>query len=817
MANLWPDARYALRLLAKAPGFTLTAVLSLALGIGATSAVFSVIHAVLISPYPYAGADRMVRVLAEDKTGTPRNFFLNGPQLQQVRQLHSVAAALGQANWEFSTTGNDLPEGVRAVLFTTNASSYFGVPPLLGRGLLPSDAPDGQNPQPVVVLSFSFWKRRFSGDLQILGKTLSMSHQEYTIVGVLPPRFAWTGADVYLPLRVTNDPNGLLWLSGVKLKPGVTPQAAQVEFQSLLQLFAKETPAHFPEDFRVHLQRLTDEHNLTFVHTLYLLFAAVGLMLWIGCANFAILLLARGSSRQQEFALRSALGASRARVIRQLLVESVLLSLSGAALGILVAHLAVTLIANWLPSTAYPHEVAIQINLPVLGFTVSLALIAGLFFGLAPALRLSSIQAHRGLLSGVRTVVGPRADHLHAVLVVVQVALTLLLLSTGGTVGEGFLRLIRAPLGYDPHNTLDVGIPLHDNTYMSWEKRSSYFDQLRQRIAAIPGVLSAAISTRATPPSSGLDMRVVIASGVGKRTTAAEEQRVRLSMVSSEYFSLLQIPVLAGRIWERAETMRAAPVAVINEKMARQYWPKGVALGQFVRFPDLKNQPFRLVPPAAAQSFQIIGVVADVRNDGLGQTVRPGVYLPYTFDLEVYTEVLVHTTGALAPVYRAVREQVRNVDADQQVEGNGEIFDLESELMRQEAWQRAHLAAILLGAFGLLALALASVGLYSIVSYGVAQRTGEFGIRIALGAQRRDVYRLVFSSAAASVAIGIAAGTLLSFYAAKMVAHWTEINASNAVVFLNATLLFLVAATIACLVPARVATAIDPIEALRSP
>ncbi len=814
MANLWQDARYALRLLGKTPGFTLTAVLSLALGIGATTAVYSVIHAVLISPYPYAGADRMVRVLAEDRSGIPRNFFLTGAQLQQFRQLNSVDAALGQANWEFSTTGSDLPEDVRAVFFTPNASSYLGLPALLGRGLLPSDAPEGQDPQPVVVLSFSFWKRRFAGDPQIVGKTLSMAHQDYTMVGVLPPRFAWTMADVYLPLKVTNDPSALLWLSCIKLKPGVSARAAEAEFQPLFEVFAKQAPGRFPENFRIHLQRLIEEHDLTFVHTLYLLFGAVALMFWIGCANFSILLLARGTSRQNEFALRSAIGASRSRVLRQLLVESLLLSLSGAALGVLAAYVAVALIANCLPRSAFPPEVAIQINLPVLAFTVSLALVAGVLFGLAPALRLSRTEANHVLLSGARTVgFGVRSNRAHGLLVAAQVALTLLLLSGGGAVTQGFLRLTRAPLGYDPSDTLVVGIPLRDNTYMTWEHRAAYFDQLRQHVAAIPGVVSTAISTRATPPASGLETRVALSAATG--TVAADEQHARLGMVSPEYFSLLRIPVLSGRIWDQAETMRGAPLAVINETMARLYWPNGGAVGQSLRIPDLKNGPFRVLASSVGQSFQIVGVVADVRNDGLGQTVKPAVYVPYTLDMEVYTEILVHANGSLPSVYRAVRKQVRSVDADQQVEGHGEIVSLESKVTRQREWQQAHLATILLGSFGLLALALASVGLYSVVSYGVAQRVNEFGIRIALGAQQQHVLRLVFTSAVASIGSGVAAGVLLSFYATKLVAHWTEVSASNPLVLLNATLLFLSAATVACLLPAHRATSIVPMEVLR--
>jgi predicted permease len=811
LTNLWQDARYALRLLAKTPGFTLTAVLSLALGIGATTAVYSVIHAVLISPYPYAGADRMVRVIAEDRSGAPRNFFLTGMQLKYIRQLTSVDAALGQANWEFSTTGSDLPEDVRAVFFTPNASSYFGVPALLGRGLLPSDAPEGHDPQTVVVLSFSFWKRRFAGDPQIVGKTLSMAHQDHTIVGVLPPRFAWTMADVYLPLKVTNDSSALIWLSCVKLKPGVSTQSAEAEFQSLLEVFANQAPAHFPEKFHIRLRPLSGEHDITFVHTLYLLFAAVALMFWIGCANFSILLLARSTSRQHEFAVRSAIGASRSRILRQLLVESLFLSLSGAGLGIFMAYAVIALIATRLPRSAFPPEVAIQINLPVLAFTASLALIAGLFFGLAPALPLSRPEADRVLLSGARTVgAGLRGNLTHGFLVAAQVVLTLLLLSAGVAVTQGFLRLMRAPLGYDPSHTLAVGIPLRNNTYMTWEQRAAYFDQLRHRVAAIPGVLSVAISTRATPPASGLETRVVLSGGV-----AADEQDSRLGMVSSEYFSLLRIPLLSGRIWDQSETMRGAPLAVINETMARHYWPHGGALGQSLRIPDLRCGPFRIVAPSANQSFQIVGVVADARNDGVGQTVKPAVYIPYTLDMEVYTAILIHTNESLTSVYRAVREQVHSIDADQQVEGHGEIVSLEAMVTQQKEWQQAQLATVLLGAFGLLALALASVGLYSVVSYGVAQRTNEFGIRIALGAQRPHVLRLVFTSAAVSIGSGVLAGVLLSFYARRLVAHWTEVSASDPFVLLNAILLLLAAATVACLVPGRRATSIDPMEALR--
>jgi putative ABC transport system permease protein len=809
MTSTWQDVRYGARNLRKSPGFTLAAVLSLALGIGATTAVFSVIYAVLIHPYPYVGADRMVRVQAEDKAGVPRNFFLTGPQLQQMRRANSAESVLAQTNWELPTTGSDLPEDVRAVFLTTNASSFFGVPALLGRGLLPSDAPDGQDPQPIVVLSFSFWQRHFGGNSDVLGKSLGMDHKNYAIVGVLPARFAWTVADLYLPLKVTNDLRELVSVSCVKLKEGVSHDAAEAELQSLLEQFAKETPKNFPGTFRVQLARLMDDHGKSFERTLYLLFGGVALLLAIGCANVSILLPARGTARQHELAVRASVGASRSRILRQLLAESLLLSLSGAAVGILLAYGSLILIVRWLPRWAYPHEAAVQINVPVLCFSVGVALLTGLVFGLSPALQFSRPDISRVMQSSARTVRGgTRAKRTHSLLIAGQIALTLLLLAAAAAAIQGFLHLMNAPLGYDPHNTMVAGIPLHDNTYMKWEERAAYFHQLRESVAAIPGVISAAISTEATPPIDGVDETVEI---MGRR--AAEEQRIRLSMVSPEYFSTLHVALLKGRTWDESETMRGAHLAVINQTMARQYWPDGDALGRAIRMPNMKNEPFRLAATGSDEWFQIVGVVADARNDGLANPVRPAVYVPYTIWLGVYSHILVHSQGSPASLFRCVRTQVRSVDPDQQVEGQS--FSLEELVAGMPEWQQGHLASMLLGAFAFVALVLALVGLYSVVSYSVAQRTGEFGIRMALGAQREDVLWLVFSSTAFSVGSGVVAGIFLSLSLTKMFAEWTEGSSRDPLSLLFVALLLIGASTLACLLPARRASLMDPATALR--
>jgi len=388
MQTLLQDIRFSLRQLFKSPGFSLTAVLSLALGIGATTAVFSVVYAILMNPYPYAASDRMIHMRLLDDSQQPRGFGLTGAQWQQIRKSPVVEDAFMEDDWSLTVTGKDLPEDVQGVYFSSNGFTFMGVPPALGRGLIPSDAIDGQEPQPVVVLSYKFWQRHFNGDPSVLGQNLQLVRKNYTVVGVAGPRFTWGDGDVYLPQKVTQDPVKAFYV-GVRLKPGVTHEAANAALQPLIQQFAKETPKHFPSDhFRLSVVGLNEQ----FVHdlggTLYLLFSAVALLLAIGCGNVSILLLARGTARQHEFAVRTAIGASRGRIIRQLLTESLLLSLTGAALGVLLAYRALALIVELLPKYSFPHEASIQINLPVLAFSVGVALLTGILFGLWPALQL---------------------------------------------------------------------------------------------------------------------------------------------------------------------------------------------------------------------------------------------------------------------------------------------------------------------------------------------------------------------------------------------------------------------------------------------
>jgi predicted permease len=742
----------------------------------------------------------MISILAEDKGGTRNHVLVTGSQFEQIRQTASIESAAAWQSWDLPMTGADLPEDVRSTFLTSNASSYFGVAPFLGRGLLPLDAPEHRPAQAVAVLSYAFWQRHYHASRAVLGKALELQHKSYTIVGILPPRFTWTRADVYLPLEIPYGPQSVVGFSAI-LKHGVSVETARAQFQALFEQFAKENPARFTNGFRVRIERLTDRYDKSLRHTLYVLFGAVLLLLSIGCANVSILLLARGASRREELSLRAALGASRFRIVRQLLAESLVLALSGAFVGVLLALYAVPLIVKWLPKYSYPAEAAITVNVPVLVFCALLALITSLGFGLSPAIQLSrSGISLRGSGSRRRT---------HTILIAGQIALTLLLLTVAGGAAQTFFRLIHADLGYDPQHTMNVGIPVHPDRNHTWEARAAYFDRLRASVATLPQVVSVANSFDATPPFNGVNQRFEI---INRISGSRNESRVNL--VGSEYFSVLHIPVRQGRIWNRVETLRGAHLAAINETMARRYWPNGDAIGHAIRMPEIKQElPMHLAAPASDRWFQITAIVADVRNDGLLEPVKPAIYLPDTIWMGLEMDLLVRTHGAPLSILHAVRARVQAVDPDQEVDQY--VPSLEELIGMQAEWQRGRLMAMLFGAFAVLALALATAGLYSVVSYSVARRTNEFGIRMALGAQRSQVLRMALVSTSGAVAAGVLAGLVLSASLNSLLVRWADTGSRDPLLLLAAALLLVVTALVAGILPARRASTIDALKALR--
>jgi predicted permease len=807
--TLLQDLRYSARQLIKSPGFTLTAVLSLALGIGAATAVFSVIYAALVSPYPYPAADRIVRLTTESKAGSGDPVFLNGAQIQTLRQSPVVESVLAMDYHALMLTGQDLPESVNTVNLISNGFQDLGVPPVLGRGLWPSDAVDGEDPRPVVLLSYKFWRKHYLSNPDVLGRTLQLDHRNFEIVGVAAPRFTWGEGDVYLPLKLMRDP-GRTSIVNLLLRPGVSHAAADAALQPLVEQFANYMPNDFPDVFRVHVLGLNDWVVGSMGGTLYLLFGAVMLLLVIGCGNVSILLLARGTARQHELAVRTAIGAGRLRIIRQLLTDSLLLAAIGAVLGVLTAYGALALIQSLLPRSTFASEVVIRINLPVLFFSVTVALGTGVLFGLWPALHLSRTHIGEIMQSGARRVAGSvRGRRTHSMLIAVQVALTLLLLAGAGSSMKGFAQLIHLPLGYDPHHVMAVGIPLRENSYRTWSARAGYFEQLREKIAQTPGVTTAAISTDATPPRNGWNIGFEMLGN-----PATNPPMGSANLISPQYFTALRIPLLQGRIWSDAENSKGAHVAVINHTLAQRYFPKGDAIGHSLKLPGIEGNPATVLSPPniAASWLQIVGIVGDARNNGLRSVASPAVFVPYTFSMGEGTEILVRSQAPPRTLLHAVREQLKAIDPDQQTNGG---VDLETRLTYEPEWQQEHIAAWIFGVFAWLALALAAVGLHSVVSYTVAQRTNEFGIRMALGARRGDLLRIVFRSALGSMGAGIFAGVALALALNHIMATWAHGNTRDPVILLAGTILLGLVSGLACAIPARRASKVDPIIALR--
>jgi predicted permease len=540
-----------------------------------------------------------------------------------------------------------------------------------------------------------------------------------------------------------------------------------------------------------------------------LLFGAVASLLLIGCGNVSILLLARGAQRQHELAVRAALGAGRWRIVRQLFTESLAIAATGTAFGILLAWKSLAFIVAWLPPSAFPAESVIEMNLPVLLFSTSLAFATAIVFGIVPALQLSQPDLARVVQSRTRRVMGSlHGKRTHSAMVAAQIALTLLMLTAAAAAGKGFLRLVNMDLGYDPHRTMSLPIPIHDGTYGSWKERSEYFEQIRARIAALPQVVAAGISTNATPPANGNDSKIEIMGA-----NQPEQPVVRVNFVSPEYFPVLRIPLSQGRLWDHAETMRGAQVAAINRTMARLYWPKGDAIGRQFRIAGLKNEP--PYQPAAAGSegwLQIVGVVADARNDGLRNAIKPAVYVPYSLKLRMFTQILVRTRVAPLSMLRAVRTELVQIDKEQQVM---RVRDLEAWIAGMREYAQQRLMARLFAIFSVLALLLAAAGLYSVVSYGVATRTNEFGIRMALGARAWDVVRLVLSAASVSVGAGLAVGLALSLVFDKLAQKWLTESSRDPLILGGLAVLLAAVAGLACWIPARRAAAVAPSEALR--
>jgi predicted permease len=815
------DVRYGLRSLIRNKGVSAIAVLSLALGIGATTAMFSLIYAVLMHPFPYANSDRIMNpaVINEERPQQPTWFATIAPQFQVLRRAKSIENLLGFTSMNTELTGGNLPEDVATIYLTENADSFFGVPALLGRGIQASDA---ETHQPVVVLNYRFWQRHFLGDRSVIGQTLQLDHANYTIVGVMPRTFTFNDTisigDVYLPQNLLHNTlnHPVTWpiTPWIKLKAGVSQAAANAEIEAMVRQFAKEFPQRYPRKFHVQLQPISAPFRQNTGTMLALLLAGVVLLLAIGCADCSILMLARGTSRQRELALRQAIGASRWRIIRQLLVESLVIACAGAILGIAASYWLAKLPLQLAPQF-FPPEAVIHLNLPILGLSLILGIGAGVLFSLFPAFKLSGRHLSRAMQSGLRQVGGNPQRGKVNIFISGQVALTLLLLTGAGTAAGAFLRLSRLPLGYDPNHVMQAGIMTHWRdpkvwaSIQAWPDRVAYIDQIRDTIASVPGVTSVAIGTLSTPPDSGVEQKFELLGTIGN-----DDFEARIHRISPEYFSTLGIPLLAGRVWNQAENKHGDGIAIVNETFAQHYLSKDNPFTRQVRMPNLKSfAPLVAASPHSDGWRQIIGIVGDARNDGIGRPTAPAIYVPYTTMLEPFVQLEIRTVGEPLSFLPTIGKAVGAMSSDQQISKGA--YSLNEAIAHDPQWSRQHLFSILFGCLSAIALILALAGLFSVVAYSVAQKTAEFGIRMALGAHKGHILWVATGNAIISAFVGVLVAIIIDFFLSGSLGRWMESGSPLFIDLLAVTLLLMICALAACFLPALRATSINPTEALR--
>lgn len=811
--SLWSDVHFAVRQLVKNPGFATTSITSLALGIGAATAIFSVIYCVILRPLPYQGADRMVHINMFDHSGDRGYAMLSGAQFIRLKEVGALDGAIAEDNWAMTTTNEGLPQSVQVDQLSANGLTFLGVPPVLGRIFTDSDAPLDQEPNHVAVLGYKFWKSRFGGKAGVLGKILQLDHKDYTIIGVMPNRFSWgivngyAASDVYLPLKLSND-QSLMYPITARLKIGKEPAAADSELEAVYKQFARETPERFSPHFAIHVLSLKSSLD-SIQGILFVLFGAVATLLAIGSINVGILFLARGVSRQSEFAVRSALGAQRTRLIRQLITESLVVASAGSLLTIPIAFAGTNLLMRWLPKGMLPGDLRVTLNIPALGFSIVIALIVGVCCGLMPAIKFSRPVASQMVADSTRTASGTvGSKRTHMLLLISQVAFAVLLLAAALAAMRTLMDLHRAKLGYNPGHILVCGLNLMEGSYPSWAERINYYEQIRRTFADLPDVDSVSISIQPLPPVSRYLSDFTI---LGRSNQP--EQMTSVHQVNQQYFQTLQIPVLQGRVWTEAETLHASHVAMINRSMAHRFWPNGDAIGRTVRIPYLTAKNVWVFnAPGDDGSVQIIGIVGDVPNNGLNKEALPALYAPYSLVGVDWLQFVVKTKVEPMTLVHTIRERLHAVNSSQALTP----VETAGERLESEGWAQERFVASLFSVLASLALLLSGIGLYSVISYTVSQNSREFGIRMALGATRTHIVQRVALSVGIPVALGLLAGTLSSILLNRIILRWTQASISSPTVLVAVAVILVAVSISAALLPSLRAASIDPMQVLRA-
>jgi len=818
MNTLWQDLRYGARMLWKKPGFTLIAVITLALGIGASAAIFSVVNVVILNPFPYRDHARLFIVRQNlPKIGASDQGRASGPEFADFakRQIFEQVAA-----WEpvsRNLTGGQEPERVAPAKVSAEFFSMLGIAPMLGRAILPEDV--GPKGERVLVISHSLWQRRFGGDPAVLGKKVALDDEPYTIVGVMPPRFWFDGRDGWFPFPFNLDEvsrRNRQFIVIAKLKPSVTMAQASADLELLAwqneQTFAASNPDYVGRG--LYLQPYRELVYGSMRRTSLILLGAVGLVLLIACANIANLLLARAATRAPEIAIRAALGAGRFRIVRQLLTEGLLLSIFGGLLGGVIALWGIDVIVALAPSGDIPEGVKIAVDTQVLLFTMGTSLLTSMIFGLWPALQISRPEAQENLKTGAqRTTAGRRNRRLQRALVVAEVSLSLVLLVVAGLMLRSFAKLTNVDTGFDTENLLSMRLNRSPAKSDGGKKMAAFFQQLIDRVSTVPGVQGVAVASQ-MPFDFTEDITITVENSAlpSERRT----QNVDFRTVSPNYFQVMGIPLSQGEFFTAQDAgdpttpegiANFSGVAVINQSLARRFWPDENPVGKRLK-PGSPGNPNNNNP-----WFVVKGVVADSNQGALDAQVKPEAYFPMGQLAWRYRRMnlAIRTQGDPMNLVRAIQKEIWSLDGDQAVY---QVQTMEQMIGASIGSRR--FAMTLLSLFAGLALALATIGIYGVMSYSVTQRTHEIGVRMALGAGGRDVLRLVIRQGMQPALLGVLIGMAGAFGLTRLMKSLLfGVSASDPLTFVVIALLLATVAALACYIPARRATKVDPMIALR--
>jgi putative ABC transport system permease protein len=814
LGSIWQDLRYAVRSFRRDRGSIALALLALALGIGASAVIFSVVYSVLIEPFPYANGSRLLYIFVHN----PNDPGRNGRNYYTVKEFLDLRAQ----NHVFSTILGGDPMDMTYLIGTTTYQTLgtalepetfagLGFKPELGRQITESDAAPGA--PPVFLMSDRLWHEHFNRDPKILGTTVTINGVPRTLVGILPPRFLLFRGDIFYPMRITSDLNGsfdggaasqplYVWTVPL-LKPGVTFSEAAADVNVILHNEAKIYPSLDPKQFTVGIRTIVDVTTASLRKMIYILLGAVLMLLLIGCTNVANLLLARATARERELTVRATLGASQSRLVRQLLTESFVLAVVGAALGCVLAYAGLYLVRNMIPPNTVPEEIDIQLSGIALAATVGVTALATLLCGLAPAFHVARGDLHERLATTGKGV-GPSSGHgfLRNTLVASQIALSIVLLVGAGLMMRTFLALQSIDLGINPNNIFATRLVFPHGQYSTTAERIAFFRQLLPRIKAIPSVKSATESI--TLPVWGSASSVVTVPG----TTHSENWIADMESVDENYFETIGLPLVRGQLFSAADVDTARKVIVVNRKLVHDFFGNSDPIGRTIKFNVLDN-----LPNAPRDTyFQIIGVVGDAKNDGFEKDIEPEAFIPYSLIAWTDETLLIRTSVRPDSISKDVQQQISAVDHNIALANTGSL----QTILQRDFMASPEFGLILLAVFAGIGLILSAIGVFSVMAYTVSLQTHDIGVRMALGAQPSGVMRMVLLKGLQPILIGVVVGLGTSYALSRLMSSQIYgVSATDPRTFGGVVVVLAAVGLLACLLPARRATQVDPQIALR--